>query len=92
LYFPVLTDASEIHITRFQPGDRQVIDLGVPRPLRSDGTAGLDDAAHRHLYVRGDRYRLDYIQGAAVGPDGTLFLMDIYPQLNVAIFPQLTKN
>ncbi|MBI4602756.1 MAG: hypothetical protein HY721_12435 [Planctomycetes bacterium] len=84
LYFPVLTDGDELHVLRFDPGDRDVADLGVARPL------DLDDAAHRHLYVRGQSYRLDYIQGAAVGPDGTLFLMDIYPQLNVAMFPRLT--
>jgi hypothetical protein len=30
------------------------------------------------------------MQGAAVGPDGSLYLMDIYPQLNVGCFPGLT--
>ena len=44
----------------------------------------------RHAYVRKEKYKLDYIQGMAVGADGTLFMMDIYPQLNVACFPKLT--
>ena len=50
----------------------------------------LDEGKVKHTYVRGDKYRLDYIQGAAVGADGSLYLMDIYPQLNVVCFPKLT--
>jgi len=86
LYYPVLTSGDEVHLMRFDPVARRATDLGVPAPQ------GLNDEAHRHLYVRGDRYRLDSIQGAAVGPDGTLYLMDIYPQLSVAIFPALTAR
>jgi hypothetical protein len=30
------------------------------------------------------------MQGAAVGADGSLYLLVIYPQLNMACFPRLT--
>jgi hypothetical protein len=53
---------------------------------------GLDEDKVRHTYIREDKYALDHMQGACVGPDGTLYLMDIYPQLNVACFPRLTAK
>jgi hypothetical protein len=53
---------------------------------------GLDEDKVRHTYIREDKYALDHMQGACVGPDGTLYLMDIYPQLNVACFPKLTAK
>ena len=53
---------------------------------------GLDEDKVRHTYIREDKYALDHVQGACVGPDGTLYLMDIYPQLNVACFPRLTAK
>ena len=49
-----------------------------------------DEGKVKHTYVRTDRYKVDYIQGMAVGADGSLYLMDIYPQLNVVCFPKLT--
>jgi len=59
--------------------------VGKPRIV------GLDEEKVKHAYVRGgDRYAFDHTQGAAVGPDGTLYVMDIYPQLNVVVFPRLT--
>jgi hypothetical protein len=69
---------------RFDPATRTSAAVGVPEVV------GLDEAKVRHAYARGEKYRLDYLQGAAVGPDGSLYLMDIYPQLNVACFPKLT--
>ena len=60
----------------------------VGRPL----VEGLDEDKVRHTYIREDKYALDHMQGACVGSDGTLYLMDIYPQLNVACFPQLTAK
>jgi hypothetical protein len=49
----------------------------------------VDEAQVAASYTRPGPYKLDYFQGAAVSADGTLFLMDIYPQLNVVCFPQL---
>lgn len=90
LYYPLVTSygdkkRSERHlrIMRFDPATRKTETVGIPDPQ-------LDESKVKHAYVRGDKYSLDYIQGAAVGADGTLFLMDIYPQLNVAMFPKLT--
>ena len=44
----------------------------------------------KHAYNRGTEYKFDHIQGMAVAADGSLYIMDIYPQLNVAVFPKLT--
>lgn len=73
-----------LRIRRFDPRTGVVRTVGAPR------VEGLDEAKVRHTYNRTDKYVLDHMQGAAVGPDGTLYLLDIYPQLNVAVFPQLT--
>jgi hypothetical protein len=54
------------------------VTVGVP------DTSQLDESKVKHAYVRNEKYKLDYIQGMAVGADGTLYMMDIYPQLNVA--------
>ena len=43
-------------------------------------------------YARPGKFELRYMQGAAVGPDGSLYLMGIYPQLHVACFPGLTAR
>jgi sugar lactone lactonase YvrE len=92
LYFPLLTTGpvekdgkpqQHILLMRFDPETRTTEAVGVP-------DVKVDEAKVKHVYVRGDRYKLDYMQGAAVGPDGSLYLMDIYPQLNVVCFPGLT--
>jgi hypothetical protein len=71
-------------LMRFDPATGKAEPVGVPEVV------GLDEDKVRHAYARGEKYRLDYMQGAAVGADGSLYLMDIYPQLNVACFPGLT--
>ena len=92
LYYPVQTTGpvekggkAELHIRlmRFDPQTGVSETVGIP-------DVKLDESKVKHAYVRGDKYRLDYMQGAAVGPDGSLYLMDIYPQLNVACFHKLT--
>ncbi len=66
------------------PTTQKLASVGVPNVV------GLDESKVRHVYNRGDKYGLEHMQGAAAGPDGTLYLIDIYPQLNVACFPTLT--
>jgi hypothetical protein len=92
-YYPLLTNGplakgakAEVHlrIMRFDPKTKKSETVGIP------DTSSLDESKVKHAYVRDEKYKLDYIQGAVVGADGTLFLMDIYPQLNVACFPKLT--
>jgi hypothetical protein len=73
-----------LRIMRFDPTAGKTETVGVP------DVSGLDESKVKHAYVRGDRYKLDHIQGMAVGEDGSLYVMDIYPQLNVACFPKLT--
>ena len=60
--------------------------VGVPNVI------GLDEDKVKHVYTRPAKYQLQYMQGAAVGADGSLYLMAIYPQLNVACFPKLTAG
>ncbi|MFN4260108.1 MAG: hypothetical protein ACK4RK_12500 [Gemmataceae bacterium] len=74
----------QLRIMRFDPKTHNVETAGVPNIV------GLDEEKVKHTYNRTDKYSLDYMQGAAVSADGSLFLLDIYPQLNVACFPQLT--
>ena len=50
----------------------------------------VDESKVKHAYVRGKDYQFDHVQGMAVGADGSLYIMDIYPQLNVVCFPKLT--
>jgi hypothetical protein len=90
LYYPLVTSDGDnkrgerhLRIMRFDPATAKTETVGIPDPQ-------VDEEKVKHAYVRTDKYKLDHIQGAAVGADGTLFLMDIYPQLNVAIFPKLT--
>jgi sugar lactone lactonase YvrE len=93
LYYPLVTSdpaqqrnraARVLLLMRYDPRTRQSQLLGVPEVQH------LDEDRVRHTYIRENVYRLDHMQGAAVGSDGTLYLMDIYPQLNVACFPRLT--
>jgi hypothetical protein len=73
-----------LRIMRFDPTAGKTETVGIPDPQ-------VDENKVKHVYVRKDaHYELDYIQGMKVGADGTLYVMDIYPQLNVAVFPQLT--
>jgi hypothetical protein len=58
--------------------------VGLPRLV------GFDEAKVKHVYTRNAKYQLQYMQGAAIGADGSLYLMAIYPQLSVACFPRLT--
>ncbi len=73
-----------MRIMRFDPATRQTETVGVP------DTSKLDETKVRHAYVRNVPYKMDHIQGMAVGADGSLYVMDIYPQLNVVCFPRLT--
>jgi hypothetical protein len=92
-YYPLLTTApirkggkaaEHLRIMRFDPKTGRTQTVGIP------DTSKLDESKVRHAYTRDAKYRMDYIQGMAVGADGTLFVMDIYPQLNVVSFPRLT--
>jgi hypothetical protein len=94
-YYPLLTTTpmekggkaqQHLRIMRFDPATRKVETVGIP------DVSKLDESKVQHTYVRGgkDRYKVDHIQGMAVGPDGSLYMMDIYPQLNVVCFPKLT--
>lgn len=91
-YYPLLTHGPvekggkplrHLRIMRFDPETKRTQTAGIP-------DIELDENKVKHAYVRGTRYELDHIQGAVVSEDGSLFLMDIYPQLNVVCFPQLT--
>jgi streptogramin lyase len=75
---------THLRIMRFDPVSKKTEAVGVPEVV------GLDEEKVKHTYNRGTKYELDHMQGAAVGPDGSLYLLDIYPQLNVACFPKLT--
>jgi hypothetical protein len=95
LYWPLVTaepkDAAKrsarvLTIMRLDPATGQSELVGQPQ------VEGLDEDKVRHTYIREDKYALDHMQGACIGPDGTLYLMDIYPQLNVACFPRLTAK
>jgi hypothetical protein len=79
-------DKAEQHlrIMRFDPATRKTETVGIP------DTSKLDESKVRHAYVRDVLYKMDHIQGMAVGADGSLYVMDIYPQLNVVCFPKLT--
>jgi hypothetical protein len=92
-YYPLATTGpltrggkaeKHLRVMRFDPATAKVETVGVP------DVSGLDESKVKHAYVRGERYQVDYIQGMAVGADGTLFMMDIYPQLNVVCLPRLT--
>jgi hypothetical protein len=94
-YYPLLTTTplekggkalQHLRIMRFDPATKRVETVGIP------DVSKLDETKVKHTYVRGsqERYRVDHIQGMAVGPDGSLYMMDIYPQLNVVCFPKLT--
>src|SRR5262249_1875465 len=74
----------QLRLMRFDPATRKVETVGVPEVV------GLDEEKVKHVYTRPAKYKLQYMQGAAVGDDGSLYLMAIYPQLNVACFPRLT--
>ena len=93
LYFPLNTTGplekggkSEPHLRlmRFDPASGKSESLGVPRLL------DFDEEKVKHVYTRPAKFRLFYMQGAAIGADGSLYLMGIYPQLHVACFPKLT--
>jgi len=73
----VKTGASALHVYRMDPAKGWREDLGVIR------------AANRpDLVVTG----VKAIQGSAVGPDGTLYLMVISDPYSLLIFPQLTAR
>jgi hypothetical protein len=92
-YFPLNTTGpltaggkpeAHLRVMAFDPKTGRTETVGIP------DTSSVDESKVRHAYIRTDVYKFDHMQGAAVGADGTLFLMDIYPQLNVACFPRLT--
>ncbi len=69
---------------RFDPASQTIETVGIP-------DAPVEEHKDRHVYVRRDaHYALDCIHGMEVGSDGALFIMVIYPQLIVAVFPRLT--
>ncbi len=93
LYYPLNTTGpvekggkpvAHLRLMRFDPATKKIETVGIPEPK------DFDEAKVQHAYARKDKFRLFYMQGAAVAPDGTLFLMGIYPQLHVAWFPKLT--
>jgi sugar lactone lactonase YvrE len=73
-----------VRVMRFDPATRKTETVGVP------DVSKVDVSKIAHTFPRKGPYRVDYIQGMAVGADGSLYLMDIYPQLNVVCFPRLT--
>jgi hypothetical protein len=75
---------AHLRIMRFDPATKKIVTVGVPNVV------GLDESKVKHAYARPAKYVLRYMQGAAVGADGSLYLLAIYPQLNVACFPKLT--
>jgi hypothetical protein len=92
-YYPVNTTGPlekgsksepRLFLMRFDPATKKSELVGVPEVV------GLDEEKVKHAYTRPAKFRLFYMQGAAVGPDGSLYLMGIYPQLHVACFPKLT--
>jgi hypothetical protein len=94
-YYPLLTTfpATEnakaeqrLILMRFDANTKQTVAVGVPE------IAGFDEEQVKSTYPRPAPHKLDHIQGMAVGDDGTLFMMDIYPQLNVVWFPRLTAR
>jgi hypothetical protein len=93
LYFPLNTTGplekdgkpeAHLRIMRFDPATAKTETVGVP------DLVGFDEAKVKHVYTRSAKFRVFYMQGAAVGPDGSLYLMGIYPQLHVVCFPKLT--
>ena len=51
-----------------------------------------DEAKVKDAFTRVDKWNFQHMQGAAVGADGSLYLMGIYPQLYVGCFPKLTAK
>jgi len=93
LYFPLNTTGpldkggkpeAHLRIMRFDPATAKTETVGVPELV------GFDEAKVKHVYTRAAKFRVFYVQGAALGADGSLYLMGIYPQLHVACFPKLT--
>jgi hypothetical protein len=93
LYYPLNTTGpldkdgkpqQHLRLMRFDPATKKSETIGAPE------VTGFDEDKVKHVYARQAKFRLYYMQGAAVSDDGTLFLMGIYPQLHVACFPQLT--
>ncbi len=93
LYYPVNTTGpleagskpqQYLRLMRFDPATRKAETVGVPQPV------GLELEKVKHTFPRQGEFRVYYMQGAAVGPDGSLYLLGIYPQLHVVCFPKLT--
>lgn len=95
LYYPLnTTDPGDgkgrrktlLIIMRFDPATRKTEAVGVPRVV------DFDEEKVKHAYIRGDTFEFRHTQGAAVGADGSLYVLGIYPQMHVACFPQLTAK
>jgi sugar lactone lactonase YvrE len=93
LYFPLNTTgpvekggkpAAHLRVMRFDPKTGKTETVGLPRVV------DFDEEKVKAAYTRPAKFELRYMQGAAVGADGSLYLMGIYPQLHVACFPKLT--
>ena len=76
--------AAHLRLMRFDPATGKNETVGIPEVV------GLDEEKVKSAYARQAPFHLYYMQGAAVGADGSLFLLGIYPQLHVACFPGLT--
>jgi hypothetical protein len=75
---------THLRIMRFDPKTGKTETAGIP------DTSSLDESKVKHAYTRDAKYKLLYIQGMVVSDDGSLYMMAIYPQLNVVCFPKLT--
>ncbi len=93
LYYPLNTTGPiekggkpvvHLRIMRFDPKNGKTETVGLPRVV------DFDEEKVKAAYTRPAKFELRYMQGAAVGADGSLYLMGIYPQLHVACFPKLT--
>jgi hypothetical protein len=91
LYYPLVTSYADprrrgerfLLLMRFDSASGKSEVVGKPNVV-------VDEDKVRHSYNREKQYGFDHTQGAAVGPDGSLYVLDIYPQLNVVCFPKLT--
>ena len=90
LYYPLNTTGplemrgnaqAHLRIMCFDPVTKNVATIGVPNVIE------FDEEKVKHVYARKEKYKLQYMQGAAIGKEGSLYLLAIYPQLHVVCFP-----
>ena len=61
---------TQLRIMRFDPQTKKVETVGIPRVV------DFDENKVKDSYARGAKFELRYMQGAAVGPDGSLYVTD----------------